>query len=170
MYFWRPLSISISNLLRIIFPWHSNKTITKLFFFKFAFLSLPFPVLKLIIFNHFLLQLQHLTSAEIHFYSKSPTSFSLLWFRSLQEILVKCLVTLLLLQVTRHICSLKKFPLHNADTFNFSAVELNSQLTLTKERSLVCLHNIKYICINQAVTSYITLILNAYSVFHGDME
>lgn len=168
MYFWRPLSISISNLLRIIFPWHSNKTITKLFF-KICLSVAAFSCFKTHYFQSFFTSAAT-SSAEIHFYSKSPTSFSLLWFRSLQEILVKCLVTSLLLQVTRHICSLKKFPLHNADTFNFSAVELNSQLTLTKERSLVCLHNIKYICINQAVTSYITLILNAYSVFHGDME
>lgn len=42
------------------------------------------------------------------------------------------------------------------------------QLTLTKERSIVYLHKMEYICIIQTVTFYIALILNVYFVFRGD--
>lgn len=81
-------------------------------------------------------------------------------------------ITWSLLQVTRDICSLKKTPLHNADTFSFflhsSSNACTCQPSSTKERSVVHLHKIECICINQAAALCITLIWNAHCVFGDD--
>lgn len=80
--------------------------------------------------------------------------------------LTKYSITQPLLQVTRDICSLKKIPLHNADTFSFflPSNACTCQPASTKERSVVHLHKPAFICINQAAALCITLIWNAYCV------